>query len=478
MSRLEPPSNHAIVIFGATGDLARRKLLPALYHLAEAELLPPRLRIIGSSPEPLHTEKFRAFAGEAVEEFSRCAVVDERWRCFSESLSYVPGRFGPNHTEPLRKALLDAEAVLGEHSRRLFYLAVPPAAFPAIVQELGASGLAEGACVILEKPFGTDLESARALNGTLHGVFDEERVFRIDHFLGKETVQNVLALRFANGMFEPVWNRDHIDHVQVDVPEELGIGARAGFYDRTGALRDMVVTHLFQVLAFVAMEPPSSLEPEALINEKVKLFEGMTPLGSDALVRGQYDGYREEPGVAPDSETETLVAGRLLIDNWRWAGVPFYFRSGKRMPQSRRSVTIAFRDPPRQMFEMSDVPTEPFGPDHLTFELGPPEGISVSFLAKVPGPTLELGQAHMAFRYEDSFGGKLVEAYERLLLDAMTGDRTLFTRADGIERLWEVVEPVLLAPPPLEGYAPGSWGPDSIHDLVAPRRWHLPTDHP
>ena len=380
------PDDHVIVVFGATGDLARRKLLPALYHLAEAGLLPGRCRVIGSSPAELTDDEFRSVACDAVAEFGRCEASGPGWEAFPESLSYVPGAFERDRAEPLSRAVREAEEAFGGGPRRLFYLAVPPEAFAPIVEGLGAAGLADRARAILEKPFGTDLASARALNEVVHNVFDEEQVFRIDHFLGKETVQNILALRFANGMFEPVWNREHVDHVQIDVPEELGIGTRAGFYDRTGALRDMVVTHLLQVLGFVAMEPPVSLEPKPLIDEKVKVFQSMAPLDPGDVVRGQYDGYRGEEGVTPHSETETFVAGRLFIDNWRWAGVPFYFRTGKRMAQSRRTVTIAFREPPRQMFAVSAVRTEAFEHDHLTFELGPPEGISATFLAKIPAP--------------------------------------------------------------------------------------------
>lgn len=477
MTHVAVPEDHVIVILGATGDLARRKLLPALYHLVEAGLMPRRYRIVGSSSDDLGEDEFRDLAREALNDYCRCAVREDSWNELSGALSYVPGAFGPDSAEPLARALRTAEQALGDGPRRLFYLSVPPAAFAPIVEGLGRAGLADGARVILEKPFGTDLDSARALNEALHDVFAEEQVFRIDHFLGKETVQNILAFRFANGIFESVWNREHVDHVQIDVPEELGVGTRAGFYEATGALRDMVVTHLFQVLSFVAMEPPAALEPKPLVDAKVDVFEAMVPLRPDEVVRGQYVGYRDEEGVAPDSETETFVAGRIFVDNWRWAGVPFYFRTGKRMAEARRTVTIAFRDPPWEMFEGSDTRLEEFEPDHLTLELGPPEGISLTFLAKRPGPAIELGQARMQFRYESSFGGRLLEAYERLLHDALVGDHTLFTRADGVERLWEVVAPVLDHPPAIDPYPQGSWGPDRIHELIAPRRWHLPASH-
>jgi glucose-6-phosphate 1-dehydrogenase len=334
--------------------------------------------------------------------------------------------------------------------------------------------------VITEKPFGVDLESARELNACLLSVFREEDIFRIDHYLGREAVQNLLALRFANGMFEPVWNRNHIDHIQIDVPETLSIGMRAGFYEETGAFRDMVVTHLFQVLSFVAMEPPTSLSAKALMLEREKVFDSMSPLDPTAVVRGQYRGYREEEGIAPDSDTETFVALRACVDNWRWDGVPFYLRSGKRMAQDRHILTVAFSQPPRSMFPLDcEQIAESFGHDHLTFELGDPGSISTSFLAKVPGPTMHLGEAHMQFSYADNFGGtaRALDAYERLIHDVMLGDRTLFTTTAGIERLWEVSEAVIEDPSPVQPYEPGSWGPEAIDGLIAPRHWHLPSNH-
>jgi glucose-6-phosphate 1-dehydrogenase len=471
---VETPDDHVIVLFGATGDLSRRKLLPGLFHLAEAGLLPEGYRVVGASIEELGEDEFRAFAKQAVDEFGRLPTDDERWEAFSERVTYVGGGFGPGTTETLSRAVEQAEAELGR-ARRLFFLAVPPVAFGPIAEGLGSSGLNEGARVIMEKPFGTDLASARKLNATCHAVLDEEQVFRIDHFLGKETVQNILALRFANGMFEPIWNRDHIDHVQIDVPETLSVGQRAGFYEATGAFRDMVVTHLLQVLGFVAMEPPVSLHPKALVDEKVKVFHAMRPIRPEDVVRGQYEGFREHAGVDPASDTDTFVAGMVEIDNWRWAGVPFYFRTGKRLAEGKRVVTIAFKEPPRQLFEVSDVEMETFEQNHLTFDLGDQGGITSSFLAKIPGPTIRLAPAHMEFSYGGRGDG--LEAYERLIYDAMIGDKTLFTRADGIERLWEVATPVLEAPPPVLAYRQESWGPDEVHELIAPRRWHLPTDH-
>ena len=396
MKHVPRPDDHVIVLFGATGDLARRKLLPGLFHLAVAGLLPKGYRIIGTSRKSLSNKEFRAFARATVDGFGRCEGTEGEWREFARLLSYAPsdaGDFGA-----LATAVERAEEEIGCGPRRLHYLSVPPAAMARIVETLGRAGLAEGAGVIVEKPFGTDLASARALNATVHAAFDESQVFRIDHFLGKETVQNILALRFANGLFEPVWNRDHIDHIQIDVPETLSIGSRAGFYESTGAFRDMVVTHLFQVLGFVAMEPPTSLDAKALVDEKVKVFRSLKPLDPARVVRGQYESYLAEEGVAPGSQTDTFIALEVRIDNGRWAGVPFYLRTGKRLAEGRRVTTVAFKEPPLRMFD-----GDGFRPNKLVLELGDPGGISAEFLAKVPGPTMALGPAQMTFAYEDSF---------------------------------------------------------------------------
>jgi glucose-6-phosphate 1-dehydrogenase len=471
------PEDHVIVLFGATGDLARRRLLPGMFHLAEAGLMPERFRIVGASRREVGDEEFRELARGAIDEFGREAATGDSWRSFASSLSFAGIGEG---LAPLNEAVVRAREELGGRARLLHYLSVPPTAAARIVEELGELGLSDGARIIMEKPFGTDLASARELNATVLSVFDETQVFRIDHYLGREAVQNLLAVRFANGMFEPVWNRDHIDHVQIDVPETGSIEMRAGFYERTGAFRDMVVTHLFQVLGFVAMEPPTSLEANTLMTERSKVFESMPPLKPSEVVRGQYAGYRDEEGVAPDSDTETFVALRASVDNWRWAGVPFYLRTGKRLAEGRHLLTIAFNRPPRRMFPLDcRHVAESFGWDHLTFELGDPGSISTSFLAKVPGPTIQLGEAHMNFSYATSFGGpeQALEAYERLIHDVMVGDRTLFTTSDAIERLWEVSQPVLEERPPLQPYEPGSWGPEKSGDLIASRRWHLPSEH-
>src|SRR6516165_6330045 len=468
------PDNHVIVLFGATGDLAKRKLLPGLFHLHVAGLLPRDYRIIGSSPAQyaLTDEQFKEHAEQACNDFCITKPTDPSWPSFAERLSF--GAAEPGNTTALEEAVKRAEEEIGGPVRRLYHLAVPPAAFTSVVGLLGASGLARDARVIIEKPFGTDLESARALNQAVHAVFDESQVFRIDHFLGKESVDNILAFRFANGLFEPVWNRQNIRYVEIDVPETLTIVGRAAFYDATGAYRDMIVTHLFQVLAFVAMEPPVSLSAKHLRDEKEKVFEALKPIDVRHVVRGQYEGYRSEPGVAPDSQTETMVAVRAEVDNWRWHGVPFYLRSGKAMAASRQVVTLGFHEPPTRMFHVHrrDIPTGRM--NEIVIDFADPGSITTEFLAKVPGPELSLGHATMTFKYEDSFvQANALEGYEHLILQAMADDQTLFTRSDSIEHLLEISEPLLEKPPPVEPYAVGSWGPKSVSRLVEPNHWHL-----
>jgi len=476
-SARQVPENQVIVLFGATGDLARRKLLPGMFHLAQVGLMPERFRIIGVARHAIDLAEFREASRQAIEASGREDMSPASWDPFADSLRFAGVGDGFN---PLGEAVAAAQEELGGEAGVLYYLSLPPNATAGTVEALGAAGLGKGARVITEKPFGTDLDSARRLNAQLHSVFEERCIYRIDHYLGREAVQNLLALRFANGMFEPVWNRNHIDHVQIDIPETLSIEMRGSFYEQTGAFRDMIVTHLFQVLGFVAMEPPTSFEPKALGLEREKVFDSMPALSPQNVVRGQYAGYRGEDGVAPGSDTETFVAVKAFVDNWRWEGVPFYLRSGKRLAESRHLLTIAFAQPPRRMFPLdcSHV-AESFGHDHLTFELGDPGSISASFLAKVPGPTIELGEAHMRFSYADTFGGTAgaLDAYERLIHDVMVGDRTLFTSSVAIERLWEISEPVLEQPPRLLPYEPCSWGPAEIDELIAPRRWHLPSNH-
>ncbi len=471
------PNDHVIVLFGATGDLARRKLLPGMFHLSEAGLMPDRFIIVGVSRSEMTDDEFVALAREAAEGCGRGPVTDESWQRFASSLRFAPLGDG---FEALTEAVGDAEDELGGEPCRLHYLSLPPSAHAEVIESLGAAGLAPRSRIILEKPFGTDLASASELDDLLHRVFDEAQIFRIDHYLGRDAVQNLLAMRFANGMYEPVWNRNHISHVQIDVPETLGIGMRAGFYEQTGAFRDMVVTHLFQVLGFVAMEPPNELTSKSLMAERQKVFDAILPVDPSNVVRGQYDGYREEDGVDPDSDTETYVALTAFVDNWRWAGIPFLLRTGKRMAQSRHVLTVSFSRPPRRMFPVDTRHfADTFGCDHLTFELGDPGSISASFLAKLPGPTLRLGQAHMQFSYGEGFGGaeQSLDAYERLIHDVMVGHRTFFTTSEGVERLWEVAEPLLRDPPPLRSYERGSWGPRASDSLIAPHHWHLPSGH-
>jgi glucose-6-phosphate 1-dehydrogenase len=473
------PDNHVIVLFGATGDLAKRSLLPGLFHLAVAGLMPERYRIVGSAPSSsaMSDDQFREHARMAVEQFGRTKPVGEAWDAFAPALSF--GSADPDNTAPLASAIRTAEREVGGTPSRLFHLAVPPVAFESVIAMIGAMGLAPGSRVIIEKPFGTDLASARTLDQKVHAVFDESQVFRIDHFLGKESVDNILAFRFANGLFEPIWNRQHIRYVQIDVPEALSIEGRAQFYDQTGAYRDMVVTHLFQVMGFVAMEPPSILGAKALRAEKGKVFDAMRPIDVRHVVRGQYEGYRQEPGVPPDSQTETMVALQAEIENWRWAGVPFFLRSGKAMGASRQVVTLGFQEPPLRVFHIDrkDAPRGAY--NELVIDFADPGWIALRFLAKEPGPEIELGTASMVFRYQDSFQQAMaLEGYERLILLAMLGDQLLFTSSDSIERLWEVSEPLLQNPPPVKPYARGSWGPQPDTDrLIAPFRWYLPGDH-
>jgi len=462
---------HVIILFGATGDLAARKLLPGLLHLSISGLM-PEYRIVGSSTSELSDEDFRHLARHACDQFAVGKISLLQWANFEKRLTFVSTKSGP---QGLADKVREAEdGIGGDNVRRLHYLSVPPVAAGSVLQLIADAKLVERSRIIMEKPFGTDLQSARALNDAVHSIFDEEQVFRIDHFLGKEAAQNILAFRFANGLFEPIWNRDHIDHVQIDVPETLGVDDRVGFYEATGAFRDMVVTHLFQILAFMAMEPPTALEPVSISEEKNKVFRSLRPLDVSQVVRGQYEGYRDIPGVAPDSDTETFVALRCDIDNWRWAGVPFFLRTGKQLGGGERIISIAFREPPKSMFpEDSGVGTQ--GPDHLTFDLADSSKLSLSFYGKKPGPGMKLEKLSLQFAlHETGQDADVLEAYERLIHDAMVGDHTLFNTAEGIERLWEVATPLLDDPPPVEPYPKGTWGPPAIRDLIAPRSWRLP----
>jgi glucose-6-phosphate 1-dehydrogenase len=464
---------HVIVLFGATGDLARRKLLPGMLRLWEAGLLEDS-RIVGTSLEDLDTETFVKIARSSCDEFGHRPITDARWAPFSEMLTYVPQSAGP---EALAAAVREAEAAVRQPGREvnfLHYLSVPPKAALDVVRQLDEAHLVERSRIIMEKPFGTDLRTAKKLNARLHEVFDESQIFRIDHFLGKEAAQNILAFRFANGLFEPIWNRNFIDHVQIDVPETLGLEDRTKFYESTGAYRDMVVTHLMQVLAFMAMEPPTSLAPGPISDEKNKVFRSMRPLEPHNVVRGQYSGYRQHHDTADDSDTETFIALKVEIDNWRWAGVPFFLRTGKKLAEGARIISIAFKEPPLTMFPAgSNAGTQ--GPDHLTFDLADQSKMSLSFYGKRPGPGMKLEKLSMQFATHDtSSSSAVLEAYERLIHDAIRGDHTLFTTADGIETLWEKSTPLIENPSPVRAYSPGSWGPNAIHQLIAPHAWRLP----
>ncbi len=467
---LAPPDPHVVVLFGATGDLSRRKLLPGLFHLDRAGHLSD-CRVVGTSLEPMTDADFRKLAREACDASGRGLVSEEEWDKFERRLSWADGSEGPT---ALADAVGRAESDIGEECRLLHYLSVPPTAAPSVIATLRDSGLVKRARVIMEKPFGIDLATARKLNAMVHEVFEEDQVFRIDHFLGKEAALNILALRFANGLFEPIWSRNFIDHVQIDVPETLSVQGRGSFYDETGAFRDMVVTHLFQVLAFVAMEAPVELAPKAITVEKNKVFRSMKGIQPEDVVRGQYEGYREEVGVAPDSDTETFIALKCRIDNWRWSGVPFYLRTGKAMAEGGRIISIAFREPPKSMFpEDSGVGRK--GPDHLTFDLDESSRVSLSYYGKRPGPGMFVDKLSMQFSLNEiETQDDTLEAYERLIRDAMGGDHTLFTTAEGIEELWNTAAPMLENPPDVLTYQRGSWGPKEIHDLIAPRRWRLP----
>jgi len=501
---LEPGAERApdpctIVIFGASGDLTRRMLMPALYNLALDRRLPARFAVVGFARREWSDEEFRQQALAAVKEFSRRPVDAAVWDSFAGSLTYVSGEYdGAESYERLGSTLkrLDSERRIPEN--HLFYLAVPPSAYPTVVKQLGASGLvsreAEGsgwARLVVEKPFGRDLESARALDRQIHSVFRERQVYRMDHFLGKETVQNILVFRFANGIFEPVWSQRYVDHVQITVAESIGVERRGSYYEETGALRDMVQNHMLQLLTLVTMEPPAAFNGQAVRDEKEKVLQAVRRLRgnevAEGTARGQYGagwvagaavpGYRQEPEVSAESPTETFVALKLYIDNWRWAEVPFYLRTGKRLPKRSSEVTIHFKRAPHLMFR-EIVDASSIEPNTLAMRIQPNEGISLKFEAKAPGAPIRIRPVNMDFLYGASFLAEAPSAYETLLLDALQGDSTLFTRSDEVDAAWAIVTDILegwaeMPPPSFPNYEAGTWGPDEADELMERdgRRW-------
>jgi len=488
------PEPTVVVIFGASGDLTKRKLLPALFHLEQAGLLPEEFGILGVARRDL-TATFADDMKEGILEFGGVKADDDKRGAFMEKVNYHAMNFDDDAGyEKLKQHLDEYDKKHGVKGNRLFYLAVAPEYFSDILHRLGRHGLAKPehgqVRVIIEKPFGQDLESAKELNAEVNQVLDENQIFRIDHYLGKETVQNILVFRFANGIFEPIWNRNYIDHVQITAAESIGIEGRGPFYEKAGALRDVIQNHMMELLSFICMEPPVSFEADAVRHEKVKVWQAIKPVEILNTVRGQYGpgevngkqvkGYREEERVAPDSQTETFAAMKLEIENWRWAGVPIYLRAGKRLAKRATEVTIQFKQPPMLLFRgASSGPCEEIQPNLIKMRIQPDEGISLRFGAKVPSPDMTVCPVDMNFEYAGAFGTSSANGYERLLLDAMLGDATLFAHRDGVEATWALFTPVLEAwaakkPQGFPNYASGSWGPQCADDLIAKdgRRWH------
>ncbi len=479
----------AMVIFGASGDLTKRKLIPALYNLATDRLLADGFAVVGVARRDMSTEEFRDKISQEIKEFATSSLDSDLWSWFVQRLYYLSGDANdPATYEKMQGLLSEIDEKHGTRGNYFYYLAVAPGFFSPIVQRLGSTGLVaeEGGSwrrVIIEKPFGHDLESAQSLNHDVRQVLHENQIYRIDHYLGKETVQNILVFRFANGIFEPIWNRRYIDHVQITVGEDLGVEQRGGYYDRSGAMRDMVPNHIFQLITLMAMEPPISFEADAVRDEQVKILRALQPMSSEEVlqltVRGQYGegtvrgarvpAYRSEAHVAPDSSAETFVAMKLSIDNWRWVDVPIYLRTGKRLPERVTELVIHFKRAPFVLFRKTAV--ENLTTNRLVLRLQPQEGISLSFGAKVPGPVVRMGTVNMDFQYKDYFGGTPSTGYERLLYDCMLGDATLFQRVDMTEASWSVVQPVLdvwkaLPPRDFPNYAAGSWGPRNAQQLL------------
>jgi glucose-6-phosphate 1-dehydrogenase len=492
----KPGDPCVMVIFGAAGDLTRRKLIPALYNLANEQLLSREFAVIGLARGPMSTEDFRNKVSQDIKQYATGPVDSDLWEWFVRRMYYIQGDFGDTQAYlRLRETLESVDKDHSTHGNYFFYLATAPDYFGPVIENLGKTGLLAEANdhwrrVIVEKPFGRDLDSARALNKQIQKVLDEKQIYRIDHYLGKETVQNILAFRFANGIFEPIWNRRYIDHVQISVAETVGVESRGGYYDQAGALRDMVPNHIMQLISLTAMEPPISFQADAVRDEQAKILHAIQPLTSEEVllrsVRGQYregivggqriPAYRSEQDVPSDSRTETFVAMKLQIDNWRWADVPFYLRTGKAMPVRNTHIVIQFRQAPFVLFR--DTPVENLTPNQLVLHIQPEEGISLRFAAKTPGAVMRLGTVDMNFEYADYFGVTPSTGYERLLHDCMIGDATLFQRADMVEAGWCVVNPVLdvwkaLPPRNFPNYAAGTWGPKEADDLMERdgRRW-------
>jgi glucose-6-phosphate 1-dehydrogenase len=470
-----------VVLFGASGDLAKRKVIPAMFDLARHNSLGPLYAIVGYARTPMNDESFRASIGDAAKNMSEIGPIDpKKWEEFASNLYYQPGEYGKAEDfAKLAQRLKELESEKKLAGNRLFYLSTPPEVYKDIVEQLGKAGLERPTCadswvrIIIEKPFGRDLASAKELNKIVLNVFQEHQVYRIDHYLGKDTVQNLLVLRFSNGIFEPLWNRNYVDHVQITAAETLGVERRGGFYETTGALRDMIQSHVLQLTSLVAVEPPASFDATAVRNEKLKVLQSIRPfdLGmvAQSVVRGQYSagqidgksvpGYRSEPGVSPTSRTETFVAAQVLIDNWRWAGVPFYLRTGKRMAKRTTEIVIQFKRAPHIVFRERDVEA-----NRLVLNIQPDEGISVSFGAKKPGPDMAIGNVTMNFSYREGFGDGARSAYSTLLGDCVRGDATLFDRGDSVEAAWALVDPILdvwsaAKTANVPHYPAGSWGP-------------------
>ena len=484
----------AVVIFGASGDLAKRKLIPAIYELARQKLLSDKFALVGYSRSEMSDDQYRQECREAVQKFARTKPVDDAiWKRIEASISYCRGDYGSKDDHARLHGMLEKiDEKFGTASNRLFYLSTPPNTFEPIITALGEASKENGKGwerIIIEKPFGRDLASAKSLNVLLHKYFNENQVFRIDHYLGKETVQNLLVMRFANSVFEPIWNYKYIDHVQITVSETLGVGSRGGYYDKSRAMRDMVQNHLFQLMALVAMEPPAALDAVSIRDEKVKVYKSCRKLRPEHVdqftVRGQYSagegdgqktaGYTKEKDVPPDSKTETFVALKLFIDNWRWSGMPFYLRTGKYLPEKLSEIAVRFRSPPLTLFQKQCE--SPVYPNDLLIRVQPEEGISWRLNGKVPGGQMNIKPVALDFSYKTAFNVEPPEAYERLIFDSMIGDQTLFIRGDEAEAAWAVVDPIeqgwAESKTKIEEYKPGTWGPKKAMDLIEldGRRW-------